>query len=162
MRFSAQEVMEQSMSREQAHDETDADLHFVTSTMGRLSSGFFAADSAGLTERERRMFGAWLVYTEVDNGGFELFFRGRSADLVRDAFEGLETIGAAIAASILRAAATQFPDGWPAQNHEERVRQLDTLRAAGVSFTAIDQDFYARAEDIVALLAQFLRAQPLG
>jgi hypothetical protein len=154
--------MEESMSREQANDETDADLHFVTSTMGRLSSGFFAADGTGLGVRERRMFGAWLVYTEVDNGGFELFFRGRSADLVRDAFEGLETIGASIAASILRAAAAQFPEGWPAESHEERTRQLDALRAAGISFAAADQDFYARAEDIVALLAQFLRAEPLG
>lgn len=80
-----------------------------------------------LTPCERWMFALTWLGIETNNGGLHQFFFNDAGQFAVDALLGLETIGAAKTANVLRRAIALFPDGHIPTDQTKRRRVLGRL-----------------------------------
>lgn len=100
------------------------------------------------------------VEREVNNGGFDQFFRNSFGRYGRESVNALETIGAPKMAKLARKAlAAAFPSGevpW------DRERREDALERAGEALDAtlneLDAEFYKYPEDLTELLFDYVQS----
>ena len=93
----------------------------------RLFEKIEADGIESLTESERWMFAlTWLGF-ETNGGGLHQFFFNDAGKFTADALLGLEIIGAAKTAEVLRRAIALFPNGNVPTDQTERRRVLNRL-----------------------------------
>ncbi len=101
----------------------------------------------------------WAVlwhHSEVCNGGHDQFFYNSTGMVWPEALEGLEAIGRADLAAILREAAARFP----APPSRERAQREDVLDEAEIEFNDLDERFFVAMAGLDHALLAYIRAQP--
>jgi len=105
---------------------------------------------------------SWLC-REIAGGGFAQFFENPAGDLGAVALHGLEQIGAAGYANILRRAMRVFPGDYPA-SHEERVSHLKAHKGSVADqLDVCSREFWEllNSEDgLERYMATFIRNSP--
>jgi hypothetical protein len=100
--------------------------------------------------------GIWTLEAEVNNGGFDRYYLNSAGDLALATVTALKSIGAARAARILEAANAAFPDSLPPGDRVKRQDALDE-HVDRSHFEALDAEFYTYPDDLLSLLASYLR-----
>ena len=115
-----------------------------------------------LTQAERRCFAMTWLYLEANNGGLHQFFFNDAGQFATDALEGLEMVGAAQTADILRRAIGLFPHGCVPTDQLERRSVLCDLpdEIQWERMGALTDEFYQDKEDVAQLTKSFIAANP--
>lgn len=100
--------------------------------------------------------GIWTLEAEVNNGGFDRYYFNSAGDLALSTVTALKSIGAARAARILEAANAAFPDALPPGDRVKRQDALDEYVDRS-HFEPLDAEFYTYPDDLLSLLASYLR-----
>lgn len=133
------------------------DLEYVKSTINPWLDKFIEKGPTSLTPHEAIAVGIWMLQAKVNNGGFDLYYYSQAGALALPTVAALTEIGANETASILRAANAEFPDSQPPQDQTERQQHLDAINEVG-RFKALETEFYSEPDDLVALLATYLKS----
>jgi hypothetical protein len=93
---------------------------------------------------------------EVNNGGFDQFFRNSAGNETAEAIQALEIIGASKVAGITKRAAKRFPGGMPPKDRSAREDLLETISPDTEGFKDLNQEFYSCSEDLAGLLEKYM------
>jgi hypothetical protein len=93
---------------------------------------------------------------EVNNGGFDQFFRNSAGNETAEMIEALEIIGATAVSSILKRAAQRFPGGVAPRERPAREELMEKISPHTEGFNDLDQEFYSRNEDLQGLLEKYM------
>jgi hypothetical protein len=143
-------------------DKPKDDLELVFAVTGRYLNVYLARGKSELSAEEAEVLGVWMLDAEVNNGGFDQYFWNTAGDLISEAIEGLENIGADDLASIAESALAELPDDYMAGSRERRRQQLDELQASpGSRLSGYDTTYYNSKDDPICLLAAYMRENGL-
>ena len=106
-----------------------------------------------LNEHERVIYVTQLLEAEVNNGGFDQFFRNSSGNLSNEIVSAFKQIGALKTAAICAKAISLFPKPVPAAQ-EERVQSLTD--EADVILDECDEEFRHSEENLELLNNQYI------
>ena len=135
-----------------------SDLDYVLEHIDPWINKYIADGPRGLTRLEALGVGVWMLEAEVNNGGFDQYYFNSAGDLALQTVEALQAIGAPNTASLLAAANEEFPDAIPPADRFERQRVLERIRD-GARFASLETVFYRDEENLLGLLASYLRAR---
>lgn len=93
---------------------------------------------------------------EVNNGGFDQFFRNSAGNETAEMIEALEIIGATAVSSILQRAVQRFPGGMAPKERAAREVLIKKISPNTAGFNDLDQEFYSCKEDLQGLLEKFM------
>lgn len=114
---------------------------------------------AALTGAERVAYCVDALEREVNNGGFDQFFRNSSGDTAAETLAALERIGAIQAAGLLREALAAFPGGVAPPDRNEREKLVDAMDdAVGDSWSELDGRFQDYPDDLTTMMRAFVEA----
>ncbi|MCX9158601.1 DMP19 family protein [Niveibacterium sp. 24ML] len=133
------------------------DLDFVLKRIDPWVEKYICAGPSALDPLEVVGVGVWMLEAEVNNGGFDQYYFNSAGDLALQTVEALKAIGAGNTASLLSAANAEFPGSVPPVNRAERQEALGRIRET-VRFASLEAEFYRYEEDLLTLLASYLRA----
>jgi len=138
--------------RRQATDqELDANIGFI------LLDKEERKGLASFTRGERFVYAIEGMVREVNNGGWNQFFRNSSGALAFDLAPALEAVGSKKNLSIAQRALRIF--GKPASLAEdERGKQVDKVTRDGENnpWDALEGEFYENPEDLDAMMIEFI------
>lgn len=138
--------------RLQGHDFLGALVDHVARKALRTGEGSLCASEAALRY-------VWALEGEVTNGGLDQYFFNSSGDRARQALEGLDLIGAASTAAILRRACALFGEAGPSPDREARWNQMDRWTPEDKKvLSVLDDEFLAYPDPLADLLEQHARA----
>jgi Domain of unknown function (DUF4375) len=107
---------------------------------------------SGLTEAERVVFCLDKLEQEVNNGGFNQYFRNSSGDNAASTPSALRTLGAPKVASIVEKALALFANHLPPASRDGRERQMDSWGSeAQDALARLDEAFLAYPEPLAQL-----------
>jgi hypothetical protein len=110
---------------------------------------------------EQKVFSAiWSLESEVNNGGFALYFENSSAAEINDVVAALQAIGANRMAEVVAKAIAAFPDGPPRGSSEVGGSLLPAPLATVERWNQLDQEFFAYLDNLTNLLYDFVKARP--
>ena len=132
---------------------------YVMKYLDPLLDRYISTGKQSLSEEERELLAVWCLDSEVNNGGFDQFYWNSTGDLATEAVEGLTTIGADERAGIVEAANSEFPNGKPNEDREERQKQLDIIQSSTkAKLNSLNDEYYSCREGVIDLFASFLQA----
>ena len=136
----------------------DSDNDF-TIAMGNL---VFAREAKfgfdALTEAEKVVFCLDKLEQEVNNGGFEQYFRNSSGDNAAVTPSALRALGASQIASVVEKALELFPNRRPSRTRTERGEQMDSWGSKEQDTLAqLDEAFLAYPEPLAQLERTYVR-----
>jgi len=113
-----------------------------------------------LSKEEQVFVCVYELEREVNNGGFDQFFRNSFGQYARETVGALETIGAASMAELARTAVAEaFPPGVVPSDEDERFDALDSAGDDLVDkLNSLDQRFCEYPDDLTALLFAYVQA----
>lgn len=112
---------------------------------------------APFSDAQRYLFAIHWYRSEVNNGGHDQFFYNSTGIVWPDAVAGLEAIGVAEFASILKEAAGRLQE--PSQDRDQRQAQLEAFKG---DFEDLDDRFFALEEttNLDERMLEFARKRP--
>jgi hypothetical protein len=111
-----------------------------------------------LTEPEKVVFCLDKLEQEVNNGGFEQYFRNSSGDHAVVTPAALRTLGASQVAAIVEKALELFPNRQPSRVRDEREAQMESWGAEQRKvLEPLDQAFLAYPEPLAQLERAYVR-----
>src|SRR5688572_23032802 len=111
-----------------------------------------------LTEPEKVVFCLDKLEQEVNNGGFEQYFRNSSGDNAVVTPAALRTLGASQVASIVEKALELFPNRQPSRIRDEREAQMASWGAEHQKvLEQLDKAFLAYPERLAQLERAYVR-----
>lgn len=123
----------------------------------RTDSG--RVDFAMQSEAQKIFSAIWELESQVNNGGFDQYFRNSDSDIIAFAPIALRTIGASSCAGVVERAIQIIAPLPPTQ-----AGRYEALEAVGTDgqerLTNLDSDFFAYPDDLTALLFEFVRQHP--
>jgi hypothetical protein len=114
----------------------------------------YGENMQAINEHERVVYVTQLLEAEVNNGGFDQFFRNSSGNLSKEIVAAFTRIGAVKTAAICEKAISVFPSPVPA-TQEERNRLLTEETEAILD--KYDDEFYHSEENLDALNKQYIK-----
>lgn len=93
---------------------------------------------------------------EVNNGGFDQFFRNSAGSETAEMIEALEIIGGSAFSSILKRAAQKFPGAMPPKERAARQDLMEKISPHTEGFNDLDQELYSCKEDLQGLLEKYM------
>jgi hypothetical protein len=109
-----------------------------------------------LSQPERSLLCVTRLEAEVNNGGFDQYFFNSSGDWAALTLPALVEIGAEHTAGIFRRALSAFPGGRPTPDRAARWKEMEQA-AAEQLFRALDHSFYGEKDNLVELLAHYIK-----
>jgi len=112
---------------------------------------------ASFTRGERFVYAIEGMVREVNNGGWNQFFRNSSGALAFDLAPALEAVGSKKNLSIAQRALNIF--GNPASlSEDDRGKQVDKVTKDGENnpWDALEGEFYENPEDLEAMIVEFI------
>jgi len=112
---------------------------------------------ASFTRGERFVYAIEGMVREVNNGGWNQFFRNSSGALAFDLAPALEAVGSKKNLSIAQRALNIF--GKPASlSEDDRGKQVDKVTKDGGNnpWDALEGEFYQNPEDLEAMIVEFI------
>ncbi len=95
---------------------------------------------------------------EINNGGFEQYFRNSSVDNAHETILSLTAIGAYKTADILQQAIDQFPNKQVSRVREERIKTIEQIEnAVNEVWNKLDQIFFKYEDDLNALNIAYIK-----
>jgi|SRR5664279_383486 len=102
----------------------------------------YGNDFGNLTEHQRLFYLNQNLEREVNNGGFEQYFRNSSGDNAHETILSLNAIGAYKTADILQQAIDQFPNKQISKDREERIKSIKQIEeAVNEVWNKLEQNF---------------------
>jgi hypothetical protein len=124
-------------------------------------TSFGKVDFAEQTTPQKVFSAIWAVESEVNNGGFSLYFVNSSAETAGFVAEALDTIGAPRTAEICRrAVAAAFPGGLPTSPEDISTAAEDFSDETLEQLDQLDQEFFAYPHNLTDLLFAYVTAHP--
>ena len=115
-----------------------------------------------LTQSRPAELVVWYVSaleSEVNNGGFSLFFMNSAGDRAVETLDALRQLGARKMMGLLSDAIAVFPPPGPSPNRETRQKQIDTLPPTAQDiWNRLDQEFYRYPDDLPSLMRSFVKS----
>ena len=116
---------------------------------------FGRVDFAAQSVLQKTFSAIWELESQVNNGGFDQYFRNSDSDIIAYAPTALREIGASACAEIVEAAIN-----WIAPIPEDNDARCDALDAALAvdeePLEALDSKFYEYPDDLTTLLFAFV------
>lgn len=138
------------------------DLELVLAVTEPYLDSYLASGKSSLTSEQAELLAVWMLDAEVRNGGYDQYLWNTAGDLLTEAIEGLENIGADDLASLTTAAIAELPDNYVSSSREERRKQLDLLQESPSSHLSnCDTQYYNSTDDPIRLLAAYIRENGL-
>jgi len=132
--------------------------NFLIDLSESASSDFGRVDFSNQSDAQQVFSAIWELESQINNGGFDQYFRNSETDIILNAPTALRTIGASKCAAIVESAInllSPFPS--------DRDTRADALDDAGDEvqdqLDALDTQFFAYPDDITALLFSFVATQ---
>jgi hypothetical protein len=98
------------------------------------------------------------VEMEVNNGGFDQYYRNSPGEHAREAVAALEELGAGHTAALLKDANAVFGAEGPDPDRDKRGAQMDRLpQEARDKWSDLDGAFYEYKDNLSQLAAQYIR-----
>ncbi len=113
----------------------------------------YGENTQALNEHERVIYVTQLLEAEVNNGGFDQFFRNSSGNLSNEIVSAFKQIGALKTAAICEKAISLFPKPVPATQEEREQLLTDE---ADVILDECDEEFYHSEENLESLNNQYI------
>lgn len=122
----------------------------------------FGKDDFSNQSAPQKVFSSiWGLESEVNNGGFSLYFQNSIDETAGFVAQALETIGAPTTADICRRAiAVALPNGLPADPEEIKLAASDFSEETEEKLDALDQEFFQYPHDLTNLLFAFVSKHP--
>jgi hypothetical protein len=121
------------------------------------ATDFGRIDFGGQTDPQKVFSSIWELESQVNNGGFDAYFRHADSEVIAHAPFALTEIGASRCCAIVERA-LQILGSLPA-TREGREALLDAL-GADDKLDAFDQEFFAYPDDLTELLFAFVAKRP--
>ena len=116
---------------------------------------FGRVDFASQNLVQKTFSAIWELESQVNNGGFEQYFRNSNSDMIAYAPEALQRIGATACADLVKAAVAKIAP-IPAED-DARIDALDAvLNADEQIFEELDSHFFAYPDNLTELLFAFV------
>ncbi len=139
--------------------EVDDSNRFVSSMFERVAHKAELGDPP-LSASESAILHIYGLEAEVNNGGFDQYFFNSAGDGAARALAGLQLIGAAKAADIVRRAMAVFGSDGPAPDREARWLQMDRLDdAAKATLDRLSDEFQGYPDPLADLVMSHCREQ---
>lgn len=123
----------------------------------RTDSG--RVDFAAQSEAQKIFSAIWELESQVNNGGFDQYFRNSDSDIIAYAPVALRAIGASSCAGVVERA-IQVIAPLPL-TQAGRYEALNAVGADGQDrLTTMDSEFFAYPDDLTELLFEFVRQHP--
>jgi hypothetical protein len=123
----------------------------------RIAEALQAMQETDWTPAQRAFALVWELESEVNNGGFHQYFFNSSGRHGPEVAAGLDSIGAAKCAELVRQAIDVVGPDFPWPDIGERRRALRTARPElEAELDALDNAFYAYPDDLAALLDSYI------
>ena len=127
----------------------------------KISEAVWAREAAvgvkALSPGERVFLCVWNLEAEVNNGGFDQFYRNSAGDNAIETPVALREIGATQAAAIAEAANGVFGPSGPPSDRDARTAALERLGSLAIdALDALDARFFEYPDDLAALLTTFV------
>ncbi len=120
---------------------------------------FGRVDFANQSDAQKTFSAIWELESQVNNGGFDQYFRNSDSDIIAHAPKALREIGATACAAIVESAIQVIA---PIPNDSDA--RCDALDAAGEDGEALleefDSKFYAYPDNLTELLFAFVARNP--
>jgi hypothetical protein len=111
-----------------------------------------------LNEAQMVFFFNQNLEREINNGGFNQYFRNSSGDFANKTINSLEAIKAITTVEILRKAINQFPNNNVPTERKDRSELVDQIEEkANPIWEQLDQKFFEYADNLNALNIDFIR-----
>ena len=111
------------------------------------------------TEPWKTFSAIWELESQVNNGGFDQFFRNCETGVILHAPVALETIGALMCSEIVKQAIAMIAPLPPTR--EARASALDALAEDRQALlTTRDEEFFAYPDDLTELLFDYVSKHP--
>ncbi len=111
------------------------------------------------SEAQKVFSAVWELEAQVNNGGFNLYFRNSDSDIIGYAPRALRAIGAQSCAEIVGCAIALIAPLPPTQ--DGRSSALDAMSEEGKGrLTALDSEFFAYPDDLTEMLFKFVHQHP--
>lgn len=110
---------------------------------------------AQLSKQERVVLAVWQLEAEVNNGGFDQYFRNSAGEHAPWAIEALEEIGAPNCAAIVRRA-VRLVVGEVGEWQKARGAFLAASPDLEGALETLDQEFYRYPDDLERRLSEYL------
>ena len=132
---------EQILGRETTHE--------PVTIVGALVYRLRAKPLERLTLVEKKLLAVYGLKEEVDNGGFNQYFRGAVSDGASLALQGLRDMQAARLLKAVQKALTVFPGAKAPSDAVKRAKLVDSMRARATNVWAgCEGEFYLGEEDL--------------
>ena len=113
-----------------------------------------------LSAAERVFRAIWDLESDVNNGGFDQYYRNSSGDTAYHAVEALNEIGARAAAGIVARANAAFPDASPPRDQGMREELVEEIEAGNEDcWDSLDDEFSRYPDDLTELLYEYVRRE---
>ncbi|MBI2425367.1 MAG: DUF4375 domain-containing protein [Candidatus Hydrogenedentes bacterium] len=110
-----------------------------------------------LTVPQRRLNAVFGLDGEVNNGGFEQYFFNSDGAHWKDARDGLDAMKSSERAALLRQACALFGAAGPAEDREERCKQLKRIEQADeAAFDRLTDAYYDCSENLALRSARYI------
>ena len=111
-----------------------------------------------LTDQQKLFYLNQNLEREINNGGFNQYFRNSSGDNSHETILSLKAIGADKTADILQKAIDQFPNKIVPKDRDERTEIVEQIEEeADEVWNDLDQKFYEYEDDLNTLNIEFVK-----
>jgi hypothetical protein len=132
---------------------------YLIELSGSKQSDFGRVDFAKQSVEQQVFSVIWELESQVNNGGFDQYFRNSDSDIIAFAPTALKAIGAKACAKIVESAIRMISP--LAGTQEGRYHALDALSEKQQNdLESLDSEFFAYPDNLTALLFVYVAAHP--
>lgn len=118
----------------------------------------YGDDYSKLTEPQKLFYLNQNLEREINNGGFNQYFRNSSGDNAFETIQSLKVIGANKTLAILQKAIDQFPDKTVLKERSERNKIIDQIEEdVNEVWDELDQQFFKYEDNLNDLNIEYIK-----
>jgi hypothetical protein len=137
-------------------DDVNGSIIELDNFIGELCD--YGDDYNNLTEHQKLFYLNQNLEREINNGGFEQYFRNSNGDNAHETILSLKAIGAYKTSDILQQAIDQFPNKQVSKAREERIKTIEQIEnAVNEVWNKLDQNFFKYEDDLNALNISYVK-----
>jgi hypothetical protein len=133
--------------------------HFLIALSESKQTNFGRIDFSAQPEAQKVFSAMWELESQVNNGGFEQYFRNSDADIITYAPEALRAVGALSCAGVVsRAIEVIAPLPLTLEGRRDALDALDPTQRNQLA--TLDDEFLAYPDNLTEKLFEFVRQHP--
>ncbi|GAO43338.1 DMP19 family protein [Flavihumibacter petaseus] len=137
-------------------EDTNGSIIELDNFIGELCE--YGDDISKLTDYQKSFYLNQNLEREINNGGFNQYFRNSSGDNAHETILSLKAIGADSTADILQKAINQFPNKNVPKDRDERTVIVEQIEeTADEVWSDLDQKFHEYEDDLNTLNIEYVK-----